>query len=175
MSWKIRFEHFHDEAFHRSHRWKRSSESDLSKLSVRTSRTRGEHRRFVFLVQKTVPNLELTASQRDELARRTKLQRLRDREEEAALQAKSISPLDLISTVSFRTQSFLHSTHHDNQRVGSEESFSTPDLLKDHLDGEHARRTDQNVQVSIEDESADFRSILKYHHFLLLCFLSVSN
>ena len=49
MSWKIRFEHFHDEAFHRSHRWKRSSESDLSKISVRTSRKRGENRRFFSL------------------------------------------------------------------------------------------------------------------------------
>lgn len=93
--------------------------------------------------------MELTESQQKDVARRNKLQRFRDQEERANPPSKLISPLDLISNVSLPSQSFLHSTRHENQRVGSEESFATPDLLKDHIDGEHARRTEQVTQVRI--------------------------
>jgi ATP phosphoribosyltransferase regulatory subunit HisZ len=95
----------------------------------------------------------LTESQRDALARRDKLQRLRDQEEQASRDVRLSSPLDSLCILSLNTQTCLQSNKHDEQqqqqqqRVNDELS-NVVDRSTDPFNSEHIQQSNHVLHVS---------------------------
>jgi hypothetical protein len=97
-----------------------------------------------FFCQEHFRSIPLTESQLHDIARRDKLQRLRAQEDninQNQINLTPTSPTEPVPSLSSVAQSSVQINHIEEQQQSSSEGISSaPDLLKDHIDGEHARR-----------------------------------
>lgn len=99
-----------------------------------------------FLFKEHFCTISLTENQLNDIARRDKLQRLRDQEDHVNRNNQSplitilTSPHEPSSLLSSTTLSSTQSNKIEEERLINEDAPSAPDLLKDHIDGEHVHR-----------------------------------